>query len=127
MSCAIGLAVLDVVQDERLQAHAQRVGAHLLEHLRRLVDRSPLVGDVRGSGLFIGVELVRDRKTLEPATTEASDVVNRLREEGILIGTDGPHHNVLKIRPPMPFNLENADVLASTLAALLDPAQLLHG
>ena len=119
VSCAIGLAVLDVVEDERLQAHAQEVGAHLLARLRPLVDRSRLVGDVRGSGLFIGVELVRDRKTLEPATTEASDVVNRLRDEGILIGTDGPHHNVLKIRPPMPFNTEDADVLASALEAIL--------
>ncbi|OLE78976.1 MAG: hypothetical protein AUF76_17995 [Acidobacteria bacterium 13_1_20CM_2_65_9] len=119
VSCAIGLAVLDVVEDERLQAHAERVGAHLLAQLRQLADRSPLVGDVRGSGLFIGVELVRNRDTLEPATTEASDVVNRLRDEGILIGTDGPHHNVLKIRPPMPFNTEDADVLASTLASLV--------
>jgi len=119
VSCAIGLAVLDVVEDERLQAHAQQVGAHLLARLRPLVDRSGLVGDVRGSGLFIGVELVRNRETLEPATTEASDVVNRLRDEGILIGTDGPHHNVLKIRPPMPFNTEDADVLASTLASIV--------
>jgi len=119
VSCAIGLAVLDVVEDERLQAHAERVGAHLLAQLRHLADRSPLVGDVRGSGLFIGVELVRNRDTLEPATTEASDVVNRLRDQGILIGTDGPHHNVLKIRPPMPFNVEDADVLASTLASLV--------
>ena len=120
VSCAIGLAVLDVVEEERLQEHAQRVGAHLLARLRPLVDRSRLVGDVRGSGLFIGVELVRDRKTLEPAVTEASDVVNRLRDEGILIGTDGPHHNVLKIRPPMPFNREDADVLASALASVVE-------
>ena len=119
VSCAIGLAVLDVLEDERLQAHAQRVGAHLLARLRSLIDQRPLIGDVRGSGLFIGVELVRDRDTLEPATTEASDVMNRLREEGILIGTDGPHHNVLKIRPPMPFNAEDADVLASTLASVV--------
>jgi 4-aminobutyrate aminotransferase-like enzyme len=119
VSCAVGLAVLDVVEDEKLQAHAQQVGAHLLSRLRPLVEASPLVGDVRGSGLFIGVELVRDRETLEPATTEASDVVNRLRDEGILIGTDGPHHNVLKIRPPMPFTIEDADLLASTLASVV--------
>ena len=119
VSCAVGLAVLDVLEDEQLQAHAQRVGAHLLARLRPLVDRHPLVGDVRGSGLFLGVELVRDRETLEPATTEASDVVNRCASEGILIGTDGPHHNVLKIRPPMPFTIEDADVLASTLASLI--------
>jgi 4-aminobutyrate aminotransferase-like enzyme len=119
VSCAVGLAVLDVVAEEQLQAHAERVGAHLLERLRPLVQRAPLVGDVRGSGLFIGVELVRDRQTLEPATEEASEVVNRLREEGILIGTDGPHHNVLKIRPPMPFTRENGAHLAATLDEVL--------
>jgi 4-aminobutyrate aminotransferase-like enzyme len=117
--CAVGLAVLDVVRDEQLQVHAREVGDHLLGRLRGLPDRSALVGDVRGSGLFIGVELVRDRKTLEPAATEASDVVNRLREDGILIGTDGPYHNVLKIRPPMPFSIEDADVVASALETAL--------
>jgi 4-aminobutyrate aminotransferase-like enzyme len=119
VSCAVGLAVLDVVEEEQLQAHAARVGTHLLARLRPLVERGSLAGDVRGSGLFIGVELVRDRRTLEPATAEASDVVNRLREEGILIGTDGPHHNVLKIRPPMPFTIEDADRLASSLDSIL--------
>ena len=119
VSCAIGLAVLDVVEDEQRQAHAREVGDYLLARLRPLADRSALVGDVRGSGLFIGIELVRDRETLEPAAAEAADIVNRLREEGILIGTDGPYNNVLKIRPPMPFNTEDADVLASALEAAL--------
>jgi 4-aminobutyrate aminotransferase-like enzyme len=117
--CAVGLAVLDVVRDEQLQAHAREVGDHLLGRLRRLPERSALVGDVRGSGLFIGVELVRDRNTLEPAAAEASDVVNLLREDGILIGTDGPYHNVLKIRPPMPFSAEDADVLATAMESAL--------
>jgi 4-aminobutyrate aminotransferase-like enzyme len=120
VSCAVGLTVLDVVFDERLQAHAREVGDHLLGRLRSLPDRSALVGDVRGSGLFIGVELVRDHDTLEPAAAEASDVVNRLREEAILIGTDGPYHNVLKIRPPMPFTSDDADALASALEAALE-------
>ena len=119
VSCAVGLAVLDVVRDEQLQAHAREVGDHLLARLLTLPDRSALVGDVRGSGLFIGVELVRDRETLEPAAAEASHVVNRLREEGILIGTDGPYHNVLKIRPPMPFTAGDADVLAAALETAL--------
>ena len=119
VAAAVGLAVLRYIREHGLVQNARVVGAHLLAQLRSLVDRSPLVGDVRGSGLFIGVELVRDRDTLEPATSEASDVVNRLRDEGILIGTDGPHHNVLKIRPPMPFTTEDADVLARTLASLV--------
>jgi 4-aminobutyrate aminotransferase-like enzyme len=115
VSCAIGLAVLDVVRDERLQRHARVVGDRMLAALRPLVGRHPLVGDVRGSGLFLGVELVRDRETLEPAADAAAYVVNRLREEGILIGTDGPLHNVLKIRPPMPLDDADADRLVATL------------
>src|SRR6185503_18254998 len=87
VSCAAGLAVLDVVQEERLQEHASRVGAQLVDGLRSLQARYEIVGDVRGSGLFLGVELVTGRGTLEPASAEASFVVNRMRDEGILIGT----------------------------------------
>lgn len=119
VSCAAGLAVLEVVEEEALQAHAARVGSRLLDRLRPLVESHAFVGDVRGSGLFLGLELVKDRATLDPAAGEAAWVVNRMREEGILIGTDGPFHNVLKIRPPMPFTLDDADVLASTLDRVL--------
>jgi len=77
------------------------------------------VGDVRGSGLFLGVELVRDRETLEPAGAEASYIANRIRELGILLGTDGPHHNVVKIRPPMPFSDQDADLLVGALDRIL--------
>ena len=115
VSCAIGLAVLDVLRDEQLQAHALRVGQRMLDALRPFVDRHPMVGDVRGSGLFLGVELVRDRATLEPAGAEASYIANRLREMGILLGTDGPFHNVVKIRPPMAFNDPDADLLVGAL------------
>jgi 4-aminobutyrate aminotransferase-like enzyme/Ser/Thr protein kinase RdoA (MazF antagonist) len=119
VSCAIGIAVLDVVREERLQEHARRVGDQLLTDLRALAERFPIIGDVRGSGLFLGVELVRDRTKLEPAMTEASFVVNRMRERGVLIGTDGPHHNVLKVRPPMPFGLDDAKLLLEALEAAL--------
>jgi 4-aminobutyrate aminotransferase-like enzyme/Ser/Thr protein kinase RdoA (MazF antagonist) len=119
VSCAIALAVLDVLRDEQLQAHALRVGQRMLDALRPFVDRHAIVGDVRGSGLFLGVELVRDRATLEPAGAEASYVANRLRELGILLGTDGPYHNVVKIRPPMPFNLEDADLVVGALDRVL--------
>jgi 4-aminobutyrate aminotransferase-like enzyme len=115
VSCAVGSAVLGIVSKEELQAHAQAVGAQLLGQLRSLMARHALIGDVRGSGLFLGVELVRNRDTLEPATEEASKVVNRMRDGGVLIGTDGPFHNVLKIRPPMPFGLRDAEVLANCL------------
>lgn len=119
VSCAIGLAVLDVLRDEGLQAHALRVGDRMLAGLRELGARHPLFGDVRGSGLFLGVELVRDRATLEPAGAEASWVANRMREHGILLGTDGPWHNVVKIRPPMPFDEADADRLVETLDRVL--------
>lgn len=78
--------------------------------------RHELIGDLRGSGLFLGVELVRDRETLAPATEEADLIVNRMREKNILFGTDGPFHNVLKIRPPMPFSESDADRLIQTLS-----------
>ncbi|MDQ2766382.1 MAG: aminotransferase class III-fold pyridoxal phosphate-dependent enzyme [Gemmatimonadota bacterium] len=115
VSCAVGIAVLDVVRDEALQAHAHTTGEQLAGQLRALRDRHQIVGDVRGSGLFWGVELVRDRETLEPAGAEASFVANRMREQGILLGTDGPHHNVVKIRPPMPFSGDDGEILADAL------------
>jgi 4-aminobutyrate aminotransferase-like enzyme/Ser/Thr protein kinase RdoA (MazF antagonist) len=115
VSCAIGIAVIDVLLDEGLREHAKQVGDHMLAALRPLMSRYPLVGDVRGSGLFLGVELVRDHETLEPATEEAVFVVNRMRERRVLVGTDGPYNNVIKIRPPMPFSVNDADYLVSEL------------
>jgi 4-aminobutyrate aminotransferase-like enzyme len=118
-SCAAGIAVLNVIQDERLQAHAARTGERLLAGLRALGERHEIAGDVRGSGLFLGVELVTSRDSRAPASAEASYVANRMREEGILLGTDGPYHNVIKIRPPMPFNGADADRLVETLDRVL--------
>ena len=120
VSCAIGLAVLDVLQDEGLQEHARVVGERLLATLQALASRHALIGDVRGSGFFLGVELVRDHTTLEPAEREAAYVVERMREEGILIGTEGRHHNVIKIRPPMPFTDADADRLSAVLGEVLN-------
>jgi 4-aminobutyrate aminotransferase-like enzyme/Ser/Thr protein kinase RdoA (MazF antagonist) len=119
VSCAIGLAVLDVLRDEGLQEQALRVGRHMLEGLGNLMNEHTQIGDVRGSGFFLGVELVRGRQTLEPATEEATLVVNRLRDSGILLGTDGPFHNVIKIRPPMPFSQADGDLLVATLDRIL--------
>jgi len=117
VSCAIGLQVLEIVQKENLQAHALKIGERLLKGLRELQQRHEIIGDVRGSGFFLGVELVRDSSI--PATKEAARIVNQLRERGILLGTDGPHHNVLKIRPPMPFSEADADELISTFDLVL--------
>ncbi len=109
VSVAAGLAVLDVLRDEPLQENARVIGDRMLAGLRAIAPKHAMIGDVRGAGLFLGVELVRDRQTLEPAEDEASYVSNRLRDFGILAGTDGPFHNVVKIRPPMPFDADNAD------------------
>lgn len=120
VACASALAVLDVIEDEGLLAHADRVGSELLAGIRQLATKTDLIGDVRGSGLFIGVDLVRDRVTAEPASEEARTVVNLMREDGVLIGRDGPAENVLKIRPPMVFNSNHADRLVQGLSRALD-------
>ncbi|HEY5057515.1 MAG TPA: aminotransferase class III-fold pyridoxal phosphate-dependent enzyme [Gaiellaceae bacterium] len=117
VSSAVGLAVLDVIQDERLQQQAAGVGAHLLAGLRTLADRHELIGDVRGAGLYIGVELVASRDTLEPATAETARIVERAREDGVLLSTDGPFRNVIKIKPPLVFSRADADLLVATLDA----------
>jgi 4-aminobutyrate aminotransferase-like enzyme len=119
VSCAAGIAVLDILASEALQAHAQTVGDHLIAGLRRIAREHELIGEVRGAGFFIGVELVDNPRTLAPATKEAGDVVNRLRAEGVLIGSDGVFDNVLKIRPPMPFETSDADLLISVLDHVL--------
>lgn len=119
VACAAGLAVLDVLAEERLQQNALHVGANWLAALRQLQDQFRLIGDVRGSGLFLGVELVRDRQTRAPAPRQASHTVNRLREEFILAGTDGPHHNVIKLRPPLIFSDSDADQFTTTFARIL--------
>jgi 4-aminobutyrate aminotransferase-like enzyme/Ser/Thr protein kinase RdoA (MazF antagonist) len=119
VSCAAGLAVLDVVQKENLQEHARVIGDYFLTRLNELKEKHKLIGDVRGLGLFIGVELVRNRDSLEPATEEARYVVERLRDLGILTGTDGPYDNVLKIKPPLQFTKENVDFFIEALDRIL--------
>jgi len=119
VSCAAGLAVLDVIEAEDLQARAQATGEYLSAALRELAGRHDLIGDVRGPGLFLGIELVLDRETLEPAGTQAGYIAERMRDMGILTSTDGPWHNVLKIKPPLPFNCRDADRFVETLDGIL--------
>jgi len=115
VACAVGLAVLDVLEQEGLQERAARVGAKIRVQIEQLAAQHPLIGDVRGAGLFIGVELVRDHSTLEPAAKETSAVSNRMRELGVLVGIEGPFGNVLKIRPPLVFDENHAQQLTDTL------------
>ncbi|HMD06512.1 MAG TPA: aminotransferase class III-fold pyridoxal phosphate-dependent enzyme [Candidatus Acidoferrum sp.] len=119
VACAAGLAVLDILEDERLQENSLRVGSYLIARLKSRKEKHALVGDVRGSGLFLGLDLVLNRDTREPAPQQASYIVNRLRERGILAGTDGPHHNVIKLRPPLIFSQVDADLFVTTLDTIL--------
>ena len=123
VSCAVGLAVLDVIEEQRLQENALTVGARLKANLEQLQARHPLIGDVRGLGLFIGVELVCDRETLAPAAAQAEVVMERMKEEGILVSIDGPLCNVLKIKPPLVISEENADRVAEIFDRVLTGMQ----
>jgi 4-aminobutyrate aminotransferase-like enzyme/Ser/Thr protein kinase RdoA (MazF antagonist) len=119
VACAAGLAVLDVLREENMQQNALTVGTGWLRDLRQLQAKHPLIGDVRGLGLFLGIDLVTDRGTRAPARPQASYVVNRLREAGILAGTDGPHHNVIKLRPPLCFTPADAARFTSAFDRIL--------
>ncbi|MGH7470240.1 MAG: aminotransferase class III-fold pyridoxal phosphate-dependent enzyme [Longimicrobiales bacterium] len=119
VSCAVGTAVLDVIAEERLQHNALRVGAIMLNGLRELQSRHALLGDVRGLGFYLGVELVLDRERRTPAGACAAYVANRMRQRGILLSTDGPDHNVLKIKPPLVFTEADAHRLVETLDSVL--------
>jgi hypothetical protein len=119
VSCAVGHAVLSVIEDEGLQKNAKNVGKYLKSLLGELKEKYSMIGDVRGHGLFLGIELVRDIESLDPADKEADQIVNTMKEKGILISTDGPDHNILKIKPPLVFNRENALFLTETLDEIL--------
>ncbi|XP_040604494.1 5-phosphohydroxy-L-lysine phospho-lyase isoform X2 [Mesocricetus auratus] len=119
VSCAVGLAVLDVLETEQLQAHATNVGSFLMEHLSQQKAKHPIIGDVRGTGLFIGVDLIKDETLRTPATEEAEYLISRLKENYILLSTDGPGRNVLKFKPPMCFSLDNAQHLVAKLDDIL--------
>lgn len=125
VACAAGLAVLDVLRHEKLQQNAYAVGTRWLASLRELQNTYPLIGDVRGLGLFLGLDLVQDPATREPATKQASYAVNRLLDRSILAGTDGPRHNVIKLRPPLIFTDADAKLFNTTLGEILqeDAAQ----
>lgn len=127
VSCSVGLAVLDVIEEESLQRDAQVTGLHLKQGLTALMRKYPIIGDVRGLGLFLGIELIRDAITLEPAAAEASYIVERLKELGILASTDGPLHNVIKIKPPLVFSADDADFFIATLARILEELPIQTG
>lgn len=122
VSCAVAMAVLDVIDDEGLVANAAGVGDYLLQGFRELQSRHDMIGDVRGAGLFFGIDLVSDRDTRAPAADKAGAIVNGMRERHILMSKIGEHGNVLKLRPPLCFSRENADLLIETLDEVMEAA-----
>ena len=119
VQCAVGMAVLDVIENEKLQENSRIVGEYIRDGLRKLAEKHDIIGDVRGHGLFIGVELVKDRTTKEGAAEESKRIINEMKEKGILISKIGVYDNILKMRPPLPFSKDNADQLLSTLDDVL--------
>jgi 4-aminobutyrate aminotransferase-like enzyme len=119
VSCEVGMAVLDEVRDRRLQERAADVGAYLHGRLRELQSAHAPIGDVRGRGLYLGVDLVRDPETRTPDAALARRVSEQMKDEGVIVTPTGTHENVLKIKPPMVFSRANADRFTDTLARVL--------
>lgn len=119
LSCAVGLAVLDAMVEDDLQRNARDIGARLGEGLRSLASTHPLIGVVHGEGLYLGVELVRDRESMEPAAAEAAAICERLRELGVIVLTTSERSNVLKIKPPLCLSAESADHVVAMLDRVL--------
>ncbi len=115
VACAAGLAVLDAIEREELMENARTTGAYLLDGLRGLMDRHEAIGDARGHGFIVGVEIVKDRETKEPDPERMAAARDRMRELGVLVGREGRFGNVFKIRPPLVFSRDNADSLVAAM------------
>jgi len=122
VACAAAMAVLDIIERERLGENARATGDYLRDRLGALAAKHDLIGDVRGAGLFVAAELVLDRANLTPAPAEAGAVVNRMREDGVIVSTTGTYGNALKIRPPLVFSRENADQFVEAFDRALSAA-----
>ncbi len=119
VSCVVGMTVLDIMRDEALQENARDTGDYLKSRLQALGQRFPLVGAVHGMGLYLGLEFIRDRETLEPATEETAAICDRLLDLGVIMQPTGDHLNVLKIKPPLCLSRESADFFADMLEKVL--------
>jgi 4-aminobutyrate aminotransferase-like enzyme len=119
VSCVIGTTVLDIVEADGLQAHAAEVGAYFKSELESLKLKQPLIGDVRGHGLYLGVDLVRDQEMNTPAAREAMLVTELMKDRGVIVFPNGIHDNVLKIKPPMVFDRSHVDIYVNTLDEVL--------
>jgi len=116
VSCAVGMAVLNIIEEENLQENAFTVGNYIIDRLKDLKTQYPIIGDIRGSGLFLGIDLIEDEESLNPAFAKTEIIVEEMKNHGVLIGND---KNTLKIKPPMVFTLENAEFFIQTLEKVL--------
>ncbi|MEO0532231.1 MAG: aminotransferase class III-fold pyridoxal phosphate-dependent enzyme, partial [Planctomycetota bacterium] len=119
VSMTQGLATLEVIEEDGIQENARVVGGHLKNRLLELQDKHDLIGDVRGMGLMLGVELVRDRETKEPANTEAADIMEQMKHHGVIVGKGGLYGNTLRIKPPMCLTKDDGDYLVDCLDLVL--------
>jgi len=115
VACAQGRAVLEVIEREKLQENALKIGNHILAGLNRLKEKHNLIGDVRGKGLMLGIELVKDRQSKEPAREECAQVLETCKEMGLLLGKGGLHAQTIRFSPPMCVNKHDADFLLEVL------------
>jgi len=120
VSCAIGMAVMDCIEQDGLMERAAELGERFMTGLKELQAKHDIIGDVRGRGLFLGFELVKDRETKEPAAEEATRIVDMMRDRGVLLSTDGPHHNVIKIKPPMVISRKDINSTLRKLDETID-------
>ena len=126
VSCEIGSAVLDVIKSEKLQSHALKVGNNLLKKLNQLKNKYPIIGDVRGAGFFLGIELISDIDIRSPATIAAQKIINEMKDKGFLLSTDGPFNNVIKFKPPMCFSMDDTFLLIDAFENVLSSLTVSH-
>jgi alanine-glyoxylate transaminase/(R)-3-amino-2-methylpropionate-pyruvate transaminase len=119
VSCAMGKAVLEVIDREKIQENAHVVGSYMLEGFHRLQRKHDIIGDVRGQGLMTGIELVKDRRTKEPATKECAQIFERAKDLALLVGKGGLYGNTLRIKPPMCITKKDVDFMIEVLDVAL--------
>jgi 4-aminobutyrate aminotransferase-like enzyme len=120
VSCKIGETMLEVIESEFLQDNALHAGNHIMEGLKEIQKDHRMIRDVRGAGLFIGIELIKEGQSDSPATEEAHRIINAMKDRGILLSTDGLYNNVIKIKPPLCFNMGNVDQLLTEFKHVLE-------
>ena len=118
VSCSVGLSVLDIIEKEKLQENAKIVGKYYKKELEKLKNKHKVIGEVRGEGLFLGIEIINENN-LKPDRKLAHLLKNRLREKHILVGTDGPHNNVIKSKPPICFDKEDVKLVVESIDDIL--------